>query len=171
MIRIEPTKKQRNQAKEYIESWMKNFGNVPDCFKADYFNRLFGLMGQIVVSDYLGIGTPENQGPDGGTDIKWNGKTWDIKTEIRNHYFNRMTFVHNLNSKQISNEVEGYIFVNYNKEKGVFEICGWIEKINFFENATHYPEGAIRKRNDGTDMIVQPGGMYELKQKYLMEFK
>lgn len=171
MIRIEPTEGQKMQAKLYIESWMNGWKHIPDYFKADYYSRLFGLTGQIVVSDFLGIPTPENKGPDGGTDILWKGKRWDVKTEIRGCFFNKNTFMHNLHAGQISNKVDGYIFLNYNRSEGVFELCGFIEKINLVENAKLFPGGSKRKRDDGTEMIIKAGGMYELKQEYLMELK
>jgi hypothetical protein len=169
MIRLmAASKEQQEKATEYVRSWKKE---VKDYFTTDYFSRLFGIQGQMVVSDYLGIEVPENKGPDGGTDIVWKGRKWDVKTEIRSCFFKRKKFVHNVHGQQISNQVDGYIFVNYNRQNGIFELCGFISKEEFLKNAKLYEGGTERARSDGTFMRIQEGGMYEIKQEYLQEFK
>lgn len=158
------------KAKVYVDSWDND---VVDYFDKDKLKlrRFFGIVSQFIVSDLLDLPEPVNRGADGGTDIYWNNKTWDIKTEIRQSYFKPRLFVHNVHGGQINNEVDGYIFVNYNQSDGGYEVCGFIEKDKFIKYAEFYSGGTLRKRTDGSIMSVRPGGVYEIKQKFLEKFK
>lgn len=168
MISIKPTSKQIELSKEYLNSWDLK---INDYFNPSNMQRLFGIISQFIVSDFLKLEKPTNKGADGGFDILWNNKRWDIKTEIRNYNFNSRKFVHNLHAKQINNQVDGYIFVNYNRIEGIYEICGYIEKDKFIKYAEYYDSGESRTRTDGTSMSIRFGGIYEIKQKYLTKFK
>ena len=167
-MKIIPTWEQVNLAKEYVKSWDKK---VKDYFTPDEQSKLFGIISQMIIADMLKIEKPVNKGADGGVDIVWNGKTWDIKTEIRNVDFKPSTFVHNLHAPQIKNNVDGYWFVCYNREKGEYDVRGFIEKDKFIKHALFYQGETKRQRSDGSWMEIKPGGMYELKDRHLTKWK
>ena len=169
MIRIEPTDEQVQYAIRYLEAGkIANRGN----FDGDRFAQLDGIKAQIIVCDFLGLPRPINNGTfDGGWDIEWAGRKWDIKCERRTCFFNTRTFMHNLNAWQINYKTDGYIFMNCNRSQGVFELCGYIVKEHLKERAMHHPEGTKRKRDDGTEMIVKGAlGMYEIADQALIKF-
>jgi hypothetical protein len=158
-------------AREYLkEGSVANRG----VFDGDEYKQLFGIQAQTLVADYLGVPRPKNEkGFDGGWDILFKGKRWDVKCEQRNVSFKPRVFVHNVAGSQINYEkCDGYIFVSYNREMGDFTICGWISKEGFKEHATFHPVGSVRQRSDGTYMKVQgSGGLFEIKQAFLQDME
>jgi hypothetical protein len=170
MIKRLATQEQIKYVKEYLD---KGFTNPRIGFQADKSQILFGHIAQIIVTDALHLPRPENQGMDGGYDIEWNNKTWDIKCNIRTVPFKPRLFVHNVAGRQINNKVHGYIFVSYDKTSGLYTICGWITKAELLQYAMYFPEGSTRTRTDGSLMTIASGcgGIYELKHKYLKEMK
>lgn len=149
-----------------------NFGKRGE-FDGDFYQQLFGLIAETIVCDWLGLPWPENKnGFDGGFDLTWKGKKWDVKCEIRTKRFIKKTFVHNLVGNQKNYVSEGLIFVSFNRPKGEYEICGYVEKDKFFKNAVFTRQGQRRVRSDGSFFTVQAsGGLFEISQKFLTEFK
>jgi len=163
----EPTQEQKVFVKEYLAQ-----GSVANrgAFDGDQFQQLFGITAQVIVTDALGLMRAKNENTfDGGWDLEWNGKKWDVKCEMRTVAFKKSKFVHNLVAKQIKYDVDGYIFVSYNKSAGEYTICGHIEKNDFLKHSSFHMEGSSRTRSDGTMMVVKngTGGLYELEQKHL----
>lgn len=138
-------------------------------FDGDEFQQLFGLCAQIVVGDLLGCPRPKNDNKfDGGVDLVHNDITYDVKCEIRSVDFKPTKFVHNFCGHQKDYNVDRYIFVNYNKTKGIYQICGWIAKKELLDKADFFPFGMKRERTDGTFFTVEAkGGLYEVKNKHL----
>jgi len=169
MVRKHASIEQVRFCRDYLEKG--SIGNRGD-FDGDELHQLFGLMAQVVISDSLNELRPINTGEfDGGYDIEINGKKYDVKCEIRNVNFRVGEFVHNLVGAQLNYEAEGFIFVSYNKQDGVFEICGYINKEDFKKRSKFYPKGTLRERTNGTQMQVKPeSGLYEIRNRYLKPF-
>jgi len=164
-----PTFEETKYVREYLqEGSVANRGE----FDGDWFKQFFGVMAQLLVCNKLGLKPPVNeQSFDGGYDVEWKGMKWDVKCEVRSVNFNSNLFVHNVNAKQINYKAEGFIFVSYNKTKGIYTLCGFITKEDFLKHAEHFPKGTHRERKDGTHMVVSNvGGMYEIKQRKLKKF-
>lgn len=168
---------QRSASEEivkYVREYLDMCGGVGQRgeFDGDYLSQFFGLQAQVIVANMLGVKDGlEGQGFDGGYDIIWNDKKYDVKCEMRSVQFKSRSFGHNVSGSQINYDAEGFIFCSYNRTKGVFDICGQITKGDFLEHADFFPCGSKRLRSDGTQMEVRnKGGMYELKNKYLGDF-
>lgn len=142
-------------------------------FDGDDQQQFFGLLAQVVVSDLLNLPRPENTGSfDGGVDFFLNGESYDVKCMIRTCDFRTRTFVHNFNGCQADYLVDNYVFCNYNKTEGHFEICGWISKAAFKQIGCFFPKGTERMRDDGSTFQVRSqGGMYEIGNAPLLPFK
>lgn len=168
MIKITPNDEQLRFVDEFLKK-----GSIANrgCFDGSFLQQRFGLTAQIVVGDLLGCDRPVNLGVfDGGYDFIWMNKRFDVKCEIRSVNFNKKVFVHNLMGKQVNYDVDGYIFVSYNRVDGVYEVCGWILKEDFLKNANFFSEGTKRIRSDGSALIVKsPGGNYEIQDRFLNE--
>ena len=141
-------------------------------FDGDYYQQLFGLMAQVVVGDLLGCERPTNDGTfDGGWDLKHKGNLIDVKCSLRNVPFRVGSFVHNFLGSQMRYEADSFIFVSYDKQAGLFEICGFITKADLKEKAKFYKYGSMRPRDDGTEMEVRAvSGNWEIKNKSLTPF-
>lgn len=167
VLEMIPTKEEHDYVKQLLSDC-----NVAQrgSFDGDKERQYVGMLGQVVISDFLQLPRPTpNQGWDGGFDIIWQGKKYDIKCERRTVRFNYNRFVHNLVGKQCRYQCDGYIFLSYNQTTGVFDVCGSITKQEFLKHARFYPEGTARERTNGTKMIVHQGtgGMYEIEQRHL----
>lgn len=126
-------------------------------FDGDEMQQLFGMQCQIIIADLLGVPRPSaKDGFDGGVDVAYNGKKWDVKVVIRNTNA-RAAYGCNVPESQTTNnyEADGYIFASYNKNTGLFEILGWITKEDFLKKAKHHPKGSRVPRSDGSSMIVK----------------
>ena len=165
------TPEQVKTAREYQEK-VGGVGHRGD-FDGDKIKQLFGLQAQMIVAEMLGVNNGlDSEGFDGGYDLEWNNKKWDVKCELRTVNFKPRKFVHNVAASQIRYQAEGFIFCSMNRTEGLFQVCGYITKEDFLEKATFYPQGTERERTDGTKMtVMNNGGMYELEQKHLEEFQ
>jgi hypothetical protein len=169
IFRVVPTVEQVQYCKDFLKKG--GTGNRKD-FDGDYLQQLFGLQAEVIICDILGVKRHLNQGFDGGYDIISQGKHWDVKCEIRSTMFKSNIYVHNLSGHQAIYPCDGLIFMNYNKEVSVFEICGWINKTEFLQKSRYYDEGTSRTRSDGSAMIVKGRkGMYEISQRELKSFE
>lgn len=163
---FESTREQRNFCVNFLkEGSMANRGT----FDGDYHQQLFGLMAQVVVSDFLELERPKNEGFDGGVDLEIAGKKFDVKCVIRT-VDPKPNFANNLTSHQMKYDIDGYIFVSFNKNIGRFTVCGWIPKQEFKDKAEYFPEGSQRTRDDGTLMTLQSAN-YELPNKDLRKLE
>lgn len=165
-MKLEASSEQRDFCKDFLKE-----GSIAQRgkFDGDQFQQLFGLLGQVLVSDYLGLERPKNEGFDGGIDLTIGEKTFDVKCVTRT-VDPKKHFVNNLTAFQVNYNVDGYIFLSYNKTKGIFTICGWASKKDFLEKAILYKKGDQRKRDDGTCMINQTDN-YEIRNDQLRKFR
>lgn len=165
---VEATMEQIAFVREYLKpGWIQS----KEDFKGNDLKRFQGMMGQIVLSDFLGLERPINEGIDKGFDIEWKGKKWDVKTEIRTVPFLKTKYRHNVNGKQITNMCDGYIFISYNCSDGSFYLCGYITKGEFLKNAIYYKPGSKIKRTDGSILEIQGNhGMWEIEDKHLTKW-
>lgn len=164
MFKIAFTDEQRDYCIRQLEG--KNMG-MRGRFDGNSLQQLFGLLGQVVTADILGVPRPEVTGqPDGGVDFIINGKTVDLKVVLRNSYA-KTDWMVNLPEPQAKYPTEFLLFMNYNKESGVFQYLGFISKKDFLEKAKYHPVGSTIKRDDGTLLEIQGCAMYDLPIKKL----
>lgn len=169
MFHVVATDEQRDFAKDFLtKGGLGNRG----VFDGDDLKQLFGLIGQVIVSDLLSQPRPVNvQGFDGGHDLIWEGKRYDVKVLIGTVAWKQRSHSHNLYAKQIHYACDGYIFLHYDSSKSVYTICGHILKHDFLNAATFFKGGSTRPRTDGTSMVVREPGMYEIRGTKLDHFK
>lgn len=161
---IKPTIEQREYVKSILDKGMGKRG----IFDGGYYERLFGLIGQVIICDMFNYPRPTDlTKADAGFDIEIGGKKYDIKCEIRTVDFKR-TYVHNVAATQINYKTDGYIFMSFNKEIGEYTICGYISKEELKTKADYIKLGTHRRRTNGTYMPAKCD-YYELKNKFLLE--
>lgn len=165
MINISVTKEIKNKAKLILEK--VNLGNrgIAD---GNYEEQKVGLIGQLIIHDLYQVGHSkfEDNKFDGGFDIIINNQKCDIKTmgrtvDIKDHY------VHNFIGLQKNYENDLYIFCSYNKKKNLLQICGWINKNDFFNKCDFYKKGTKRYRDDGS-FFQTKADLYEIKNSSLI---
>lgn len=141
-----------------------NFGQrgVAD---GNYLEQLRGIIGQSVILDLLDMPPLEPAGFDGGVDMIWNQKRYDIKSMGRNSA-PKPYFVNNLIGYQKDYTVDRYMFLSLNRNDLMLTVCGWIDKKDFFDKASFYPEGTKRTRSDGTFFNTK-ADLYELENSKL----
>lgn len=152
---------------EYVQAMVDkyNFGQrgYGDGNKREQFT---GIIGQTVLADLLGLPRPDGaEGFDGGKDFIIHSKRVDIKTMTRSVPM-REDFVHNFVGYQKNYDVDFYIFASYNTVNKHLTVCGYIDKHSFFERATFFEKGSIRKRSDGTTFKTF-APLYEIEQTML----
>ena len=128
-----------------------------------------------VTSLSVHLARPEkNKGFDNGVDFVVEGIAIDLKTMARG-CFVRPYFVNNLYGSQVNGDRyrnDIYLFASIHKTEGIFEITGWIRKIdiiNLERGVLFFEEGTIRKRADGTTFQTR-GDMYEVRNDVLNIF-
>jgi len=141
-----------------------NFGQrgVSD---GNYLEQLRGIIGQSIILNLLDMPKLEPCGFDGGIDLIHNKKSYDIKSMGRN-CAPKPYFVNNLIGHQKDYKVDRYMFLSLNRNDLMLTICGWIDKKDFFDNASFYPEGTKRTRSDGTFFNTK-ADLYELENSKL----
>ena len=164
-MKVNATQEQRDFCKDFLRQ-----GSIAQRgkFDGDEYQQLFGLMGQVIVMDFLKLPRPRNEGFDGGIDLTIGEKTFDVKCVSRTVEPLRH-FVNNLTAFQINYKVDGYIFLSYNKTTGLYTICGWASKKDFLEKSILYKKGESRIRDNGTEMINQTDN-YEIRNDELRKF-
>lgn len=134
----------------------------------NYDEQMVGLFGQLTIYDLLKIDYPkfEQDKFDGGFDVIINQLKIDIKTmgrsvDIKDHY------VHNFIGLQKNYQNDLYIFCSYNKIRKVIQVCGWINKDEFFKKCSFFKKGEKRYRDDGSYFITK-ADLYEIKNSDLI---
>jgi hypothetical protein len=128
----------------------KSLGRRSDGSDGTYEQQLFGIIGQNVVLNAVGLKLMEpSETHDGGVDLILFGMKFDIKTMGRT-VDPKIDFVNNFMESQIKFDVDGYIFTSINKTTMRICICGWLPKQLMIERASRYRKDEIRTRQDGT---------------------
>ena len=139
MIRIHITQEQIQYAQHLIENCCFGSRGKAD---GDMSKQLVGMLGQTVIADYLGLPRPEiSHGFDGGYDYIINGKKIDLKCMARKRNI-QADYVHNLIAYQKNYDVDYYMFASVNYVDQIVEICGVINKEDFYRYANFFNEGA-----------------------------
>ena len=116
----------------------------------------------------MGLERPKNGGFDGGFDIEYKKKKWDIKC-VQRKVDPKKYYANNVPEVQIKYSNDGYVFLSYNLKTGIYTICGWISKEDFLKKATLYKKGDLRPRDDGTFMKTH-ASYYEITNNKLNNF-
>ena len=106
-------------------------------------------------------------GFDNGEDIKYNDLVIAVKTMGRNCDV-RPDFVNNLFGLQKEYNTDIYVFTSTNKITNVLTVCGWVDKKQFLEKASIFPEGSTRYRSDGTKFKTY-AELYEINNQDLFQ--
>lgn len=125
-----------------------------------------GIVAQSIIMDFFGLGYVDGSlGCDGGVDLTYKGKTYDVKAMGRNVDV-KDSYVNNFYKVQENYNVDGYIFCSINKKKKELTVCGWIKKEDFIMNKKLYKKGEMRYRDDGSSFPVK-GDTYEIGNEHL----
>lgn len=164
-MKFEATREQRDFCRNFLKE-----GSIAkrDKFNGDYYQQFFGILGQVIISDYLGLERPKNNGFDGGFDLEYNNKKWDVKC-VQRKVDPKRYFANNLPGSQAKYSNNGYIFLSYNVQTGIYSVCGWINKEDFFKKAKYFKSGEKRPRDDGTFVKVYTD-TYEILNNQLNKF-
>jgi thioredoxin-related protein len=131
----------------------------------EYFERLFGILGQIIVCDLLKQPRPTDLiKPDELFDIEIKGKKYDIKVRTTN-FQNKSYYWNSVAEHQIKYNVDGYIFVVYEKEQGIFEIVGYMYKEEFLKKAERH-EPKDRSNLNFNAYEIQDNKLYSFEDLY-----
>lgn len=164
MFKIGFTDEQRDYCLKQLENHSMGQRGV---FDGARLQQLFGLLGQVITADILGVDRPVLTGqPDGGVDFVINGQSVDLKVVLRNSYAKAEWMV-NLPEPQAKYNTDYLLFMNYNKETGVFQYLGYITKKEFLNKAKYHPVGSTIKRDDGTLLEIKGCGLFDLPIKKL----
>ena len=159
MIRLKITDEQIEYATYLVNNC--NYGRRGK-FDGDKSKQLVGMLAQTVLADYLKQPRPDtSEGFDGGYDYIINGKKVDVKCMSRKGYVIG-NYVHNLIAYQKNYDVDYYIFTSLNTTKNELEVCGVINKEQFFSKADLYEKGTVRHKGKTAFTLEAP--TYELKQ-------
>ena len=159
MIRLKITDEQIEYATYLVNNC--NYGRRGK-FDGDKSKQLVGMLAQTVLADYLKQPRPDtSEGFDGGYDYIINGKKVDVKCMSRKGYMIG-NYVHNLIAYQKNYDVDYYIFTSLNTTTNELEVCGVINKAQFFSKADLYEKGTVRHKGKTAFTLEAP--TYELKQ-------
>lgn len=159
MIRLKITDEQIEYATYLVNNC--NYGRRGK-FDGDKSKQLVGMLAQTVLADYLKQPRPDtSEGFDGGYDYIINGKKVDVKCMSRKGYMIG-NYVHNLIAYQKNYDVDYYIFTSLNTATNELEVCGVINKEQFFSKADLYEKGTVRHKGKTAFTLEAP--TYELKQ-------
>ena len=129
--------------------------------------QYIGIVGQSVIMDFFGLGYINGKsGFDGGVDLEYKGKKYDVKTMTRTVDV-KDSYTNNFLKTQEDYDVDGYIFCSWNIKKSELTVVGWIKKEDVKRVKRLIPKGTIRKNGiDGKEFPLR-FDMYEIDNKYL----
>jgi hypothetical protein len=163
MIQVPIHDDDRRYAVEVLKT--TNFGHRSRGFNGNYEKQYTGLIGELTLHRVLGLTRPKYTSGRLDTDILINNKKVDIKSMARNVYM-QDHYVHNFVAYQKDMPSDILLFISINKKSGVVQICGWLEKEKFLENASFFDQGDKRERDDGTSFVLR-APLYEIEQNKL----
>jgi len=163
MIQVAIHDDDRRYAVEILKT--TNFGHRSRGFNGNYEKQYTGLIGELTLHRVLGLTRPKYTSGRLDSDILINNKKVDIKSMARNVYM-QDHYVHNFVAYQKDMPSDILLFISINKKSGVVQICGWLEKEKFLENASFFDQGDKRERDDGTSFVLR-APLYEIEQNKL----
>ena len=163
MIQVPIHDDDRRYAVEVLKT--TNFGHRSKGFNGNYEKQYTGLIGELTLHRVLGLKKPKYTSGRLDSDILINNKKIDIKSMARNVYM-QDHYVHNFVAYQKDMPSDILLFISINKKSGVVQICGWLEKEKFLENASFFDQGDKRERDDGTSFVLR-APLYEIEQNKL----
>ncbi|BCV06289.1 MAG: hypothetical protein CM15mV129_590 [uncultured marine virus] len=163
MIQVPIHDDDRRYAVEVLKT--TNFGHRSKGFNGNYEKQYTGLIGELTLHRVLGLTRPKYTSGRLDSDILINNKKVDIKSMARNVYM-QDHYVHNFVAYQKDMPSDILLFISINKKSGVVQICGWLEKEKFLENASFFDQGDKRERDDGTSFVLR-APLYEIEQNKL----
>ena len=125
-----------------------------------------GMIGECVVREMFGFGWVDGKsGFDGGVDLRYKGKRYDVKTmsrttDVKDYYTN------NILKCQMKYNVDGYIFCSMNTKKNELTVCGWIKKEDAIKHRKLNPKGMIMQQGKGKGEPLD-ADWYEIDNQYL----
>lgn len=137
----------------------------PDRIRNGYESKVdqivAGFICEHYVARHLGVEPrPLSGASDGGYDIIFAGKLWDVKT-VKRSVDPRGNYSNNVLKRQVRNVAYGYIFCSYNQTTATVFICGWIAKDEFLRAARITKKGDPLPRSDGSVMSAMDD-MYDI---------
>jgi len=163
MIQVPIHDDDRRYAVEVLKT--TNFGHRSRGFNGNYEKQYTGLIGELTLHRVLGLTKPKYTSGRLDSDILINNKKVDIKSMARNVYM-QDHYVHNFVAYQRDMPSDILLFISINKKSGIVQICGWLEKEKFLENASFFDQGDKRERDDGTSFVLR-APLYEIEQNKL----
>ena len=163
MIQVPIHDDDRRYAVEVLKT--TNFGHRSRGFNGNYEKQYTGLIGELTLHRVLGLTRPKYTSGRLDSDILINNKKVDIKSMARNVYM-QDHYVHNFVAYQKDMPSDILLFISINKKSGVVQICGWLEKEKFLENASFFDQGDKRERDDVTSFVLRDP-LYEIEQNKL----
>ena len=163
MIQVPIHDDDRRYAVEVLKT--TNFGHRSRGFNGDYEKQYTGLIGELTLHRVLGLTRPKYTSGRLDSDILINNKKVDIKSMARNVYM-QDHYVHNFVAYQKDMPSDILLFISINKKSGVVQICGWLEKEKFLNEASFFDQGDKRERDDGTSFVLR-APLYEIEQNKL----
>jgi len=163
MIQVPIHDDDRRYAVEVLKT--TNFGHRSRGFNGNYEKQYTGLIGELTLHRVLGLTKPKYTSGRLDSDILINNKKVDIKSMARNVYM-QDHYVHNFVAYQKDMPSDILLFISINKKSGVVQICGWLEKEKFLNEASFFDQGDKRERDDGTSFVLR-APLYEIEQNKL----
>jgi hypothetical protein len=144
---------------------IKNFGNRSQGFNGTKEKQYTGILGECVVHDLLKRELPTYDQGSVIADLVINNKKVDVKSMARNVDMQDY-YVHNFVGYQKDTDCDVLLFISINKKTGVAQVCGWLPKQTFLEQANFFDKGSKRTRADGTSFITM-APLYEIENNKL----
>ena len=163
MINIPISDELRDYAWKQVS--IKNFGNRRSGFNGSKEKQYTGILGECILYQVIYNRLPTYDSGSVIADIVVNDKTIDIKTMARNVDMKEF-YVHNFVGYQKDSKHDILLFISNNKKTKVAQICGWLPKETFLQQANFFDKGSIRTRSDGTSFTTM-APLYEIENNKL----
>ena len=163
MLNLKLTDEVRNYANRQVS--IKNFGVRSAGFNGNRIRQYTGIVGECMVHLAMGEDMPRYDSGSLIEDLKINNKKVDVKTMARNVDM-RDFYVHNFVGYQKDRDNDVLLFISINKTTGNVQICGWLDKKKFLEQASFFDKGSVRTRTDGSTFVTR-APLYEIENKNL----
>ena len=126
-----------------------NLGNRNTNTNGNSKHQLFGLIAENIVRDFMGYERNDASGGfDGGWDLIYQYKRYDVKTSLYNEQ-PQQYHRYDVPIMQLKYISQGYIFTNYNEETEVVSIVGTITKENFLLKSEVINKGQLVSEPNG----------------------